>query len=400
MPERIALSALPGYGSLVPVWLYFVTFKWDICLSVCVMIKKPAQRIRYVRTADGVQLAWAEAGTGPTTLIKAANWMTHLEYEWESPVWRHWIRFFSEHFRFVRHDERGCGMTDWNVGDLSFARWIEDLESVVAAVNPQEPFALLGISQGAATCIAYAVKHPERVSRLVLYGAYARGTYRRGDPDKDRFYRALIDLTRLGWGKDNPAFRQIFTSRFIPGATDEQVGWFNDLCRKTTSPEIAARLLETRAEIDVVDLLSRVQAPTLILHSRDDDVIPIAEGHVLAAGIPNSQFVELDSKNHIILETEPAWKRFCSEVLEFMEVQQKPVGEDPAFESLTAREREVLALITEGLGNAAIAERLSISEKTVRNHVSNVFDKLGVWTRAQAMVFANDHGFRARLGEL
>jgi pimeloyl-ACP methyl ester carboxylesterase len=235
------------------------------------MIKKPAQRIRYLGTPDGVQLAWAEAGAGPT-LIKAANWMTHLEYEWESPVWRHWIRFFSEHFRFVRHDERGCGMTDWNVGDLSFARWIEDLEAVVATVNPQEPFALLGISQGAATCIAYAVKHPERVSRLVLYGGYARGTYRRGDPDKERLYRALIDMTRLGWGKDNPAFRQVFTSRFIPGATDEQVGWFNELCRKTTSPEIAARLLETRATIDVMDLLDRVQAPTLILHSRDDDV--------------------------------------------------------------------------------------------------------------------------------
>ena len=360
------------------------------------MIKKPAQRIRYLRTPDGVQLAWAEAGAGPL-LIKAANWMTHLEYEWESPVWRHWIRFFSEHFRFVRHDERGCGMTDWNVGDLSFARWVEDLEAVVAAVNPPEPFALLGISQGAATCIAYAVKHPERVSRLVLYGGYARGTYRRGDPDKEQLYRALIDMTRLGWGKDNPAFRQVFTSRFIPGATDEQVGWFNDLCRKTTSPEIAARLLETRATIDVLDLLERVQAPTLILHSRDDDVIPIAEGHILAAGIPGAQFVELDSKNHIILDSEPAWERFCAEVLDFMDVRESG-GEDPAFDSLTAREREVLALITEGLGNAQIGERLSISEKTVRNHVSNIFDKLGVWTRAQAMVFAHDHGFRSANG--
>jgi len=360
------------------------------------MIKKPAQRIRYLRTPDGVQLAWAEAGAGPT-LIKAANWMTHLEYEWESPVWRHWIRFFSEHFRFVRHDERGCGMTDWNVGDLSFARWIEDLEAVVAAVNPPEPFGLLGISQGAATCIAYAVKHPERVSRLVLYGAYARGTYRRGDADKERLYRALIDMARLGWGKDNPAFRQVFTSRFIPGATDEQVGWFNELCRKTTSPEIAARLLETRATIDVLDLLERVQAPTLILHSRDDDVIPIAEGHILAAGIPGAQFIELDSKNHILLDSEPAWERFCAEVLDFMNVKESG-GEDPAFESLTAREREVLALITEGLGNAQIAERLSISEKTVRNHVSNVFDKLGVWTRAQAMVFAHDRGFRSANG--
>ena len=220
------------------------------------MNKRATQRIRYVRTGDGVQLAWAEAGTGPV-LIKAANWMTHLEYEWESPVWRHWIRFFSDHFRFVRHDERGCGMTDWNVGDLSFERWVEDLEAVVEVADPREPFTLLGISQGAATCIAYAVKHPEQVSHLVLYGAYARGTFRRGDPDKERLYRALIDLTRLGWGKDNPAFRQIFTSRFIPGATDEQVVWFNELCRKTTSPEIAARLLETRATIDVIELLER-----------------------------------------------------------------------------------------------------------------------------------------------
>ena len=357
------------------------------------MTKRATQRIRYLRTKDGVQLAWADTGAGPT-LIKAANWLTHLEYEWESPVWRHWIHFFCDHFRFVRHDERGCGMTDWNVGDLSFERWVEDLEALVAAANPQEPFALLGISQGAATCIAYAAKYPERVSRLVLYGAYARGTYERGDPDKERFYRALIEMTRVGWGKDNPAFRQIFTSRFIPGATDEQVGWFNELCRKTTSPEIAARLLETRATIDVVDLLGKVQAPTLVLHSRDEDVIPIAEGHILAAGIPGAQFVELDSKNHILLGNEPAWERFCSEVLDFMNVKGPVRGEDPAFASLSPREREVLALITEGLGNAEIAERLSISEKTVRNHVSNLFDKLGVWTRAQAMVFAHDHGFR------
>lgn len=358
------------------------------------MSKRTTQRIRYLRTRDGVQLAWAEAGAGPT-LIKAANWMTHLEYEWESPVWRHWIRFFSDHFRFIRHDERGCGMTDWNVGDLSFERWVEDLEALVAVVNPQEPFALLGISQGAATCIDYAVKYPERVSQLLLYGGYARGTYQRGDPDKERFYRALIEMARIGWGKNNPAFRQVFTSRFIPGASEEQIGWFNDLCRKTTSPEIAARLLETRAEINVVELLGQVQAPTLVLHSRDDDVIPIAEGHILAAGIPNAQFVELDSQNHILLETEPAWERFCSEVLDFMHVKDITRSEDPAFASLSPREREVLALITEGLGNAEIAERLSISEKTVRNHVSNLFDKLGVWTRAQAMVFAHDHGFAA-----
>src|ERR1044071_1262840 len=262
----MGLSGLLCYGRFVPVWVYcgrspgtFVAFGRGKSL----WMKKETQRIRYVRTGDGVQLAWAEAGAGPV-LIKAANWMTHLEYEWESPVWRHWMRFFSNHFRFVRHDERGCGMTDWNVGDLSFERWVEDLEAVVAAADPQEPFALLGISQGAATCVAYAVRHPERVSKLVLYGAYARGTFRRGDSDNERMYRALIEMTRLGWGKDNPAFRQVFTSRFIPGATDEQIGWFNALCRKTTSPENAARLLESRATIDIVDLLEQVKAPTLV----------------------------------------------------------------------------------------------------------------------------------------
>jgi len=354
---------------------------------------RTTQRIRYVRTEDGVQIAWAEVGTGPM-LVKAANWLTHLEYEWESPVWRHWIRFFSDHFHFVRHDERGCGMTDWNVGDLSFERWTEDLEAVIAAADPREPFALLGISQGAAPCVAYAARHPERVSHLVLYGAYARGTFLRGDPDKECLFRALIDLARHGWGKDNPAFRQVFTSRFIPGATDEQMDWFNDLCRKTTSPENAARLLEARGVIDIMELLGTVRTPTLVLHSRDDEITPIAEGHILAAGIAGAQFIELDSKNHILLENEPAWERFRQEVLAFTGLERSTRGADLAFGSLSPREREILTLLTEGLGNAEIAERLSISEKTVRNHVSNLFDKLGVWTRAQAIVLAHDRGFR------
>lgn len=333
-------------------------------------MRKITQRIRYVSARDGVRLAWAEAGAGPV-LVKAANWMTHLEYDWESPVWRHWLRFFSDHFRFVRHDERGCGMTDWEVGDLSVERWVEDLEAVIAAADSPAPFALLGISQGAATCIAYAVKYPERVSHLILYGGYARGTYHRGDEDKECLYRAMIDLVRLGWGSDNPAFRQVFTSRFVPGASDEQIGWFNELCRKTTSPEMAARLLETRATINVMPLLGAVRTPTLVLHSRDDDVIPIVEGHILAAGIPGAEFVELDSKNHVLLENEPAWERFCEEVLEFTGVKGARNAEDPAFAALSPREREVLSLLAEGFGNAQIASRLAISEKTVRNHVSN-----------------------------
>ncbi len=357
-------------------------------------MKKATQRIRYVRTTDGVQLAWAEAGAGPV-MIKAANWLTHLEYEWESPVWRHWLRFFTDNFRYIRYDERGCGMTDRNVGDLSLERWVADVEDIVAAAKLTEPFSLLGISQGGAICVAYAVKHPERVSKLVLYGGYARGPFRRGDPDRASFYQAMIDLVRLEWGSDNPTFRQVFTSRFAPEGTDEQIGWYNELCRKTLTPEIAATLLESRAMIDVTGLLGEVQSPTLVLHARGDVVVPITEGHILAAGIPGAQFIELDSNNHILLENEPAWERFCYEVLEFMELKPQTRGENPAFASLSPREREVLTLITEGLANAQIAGRLSISEKTVRNHVSNVFDKLGVWTRAQAMVFAIDRGFKS-----
>lgn len=204
----------------------------------------------------------------------------------------------------------------------------------------------------------------------------------------------MIELARQGWGKDNPTFRQVFTSRFIPGGNDEQIGWFNELCRKTTSPESAVRLIETRATIDVTELLSKVRTPTLVLHSRDDNVTPLAEGHMLASGISGAQFVELDSKNHILLDNEPAWERFREAVLDYMELGRVE-GEDPAFASLSPREREILALMAEGLGNAEIGQRLSISEKTVRNHVSNLFDKLGVWTRAQAIVFAHDRGFRA-----
>ena len=356
------------------------------------MIDKIIQKIRYVRSSDGAKLAWAESGSGPV-LVKAANWMTHLEYEWESPVWRHWMTFFSEHFRYIRYDERGCGMTDQVINDLSFESWVDDLETVIGASKANEPFALLGISQGAATCIGYAARYPERVSKLILYGGYARGVSHRGDAKSEKVYRAIIDLIRLRWGDENPAFRQVFTSRFIPGGTDEQVEWFNELCRKTTSAENAARLMEARAHINVSRLLPDLQMPTLVIHSREDDVVPISLGKELAANIPGAQFVELDSKNHVLLEDEPAWLRFCEVVREFMGLSRGSEAEDPAFASLTPRERQVLTVLGEGLGNAEIADRLSISEKTVRNHVSNIFDKLGVWTRAQAIVFARDRGY-------
>jgi pimeloyl-ACP methyl ester carboxylesterase/DNA-binding CsgD family transcriptional regulator len=349
------------------------------------------QKVHYATASDGVRLAWAESGSGPV-VVKAANWLTHLEYEWESPVWRHWIQFFSAHSRFIRYDERGCGMSEWTPDDLSLNRWASDLEAVIDAARPSEPMTLLGISQGATTCISYAVRHPDRVARMILYGSYARGKFRRGVPDTEREYRAILELVRIGWGKDNPAFRQVFTSRFIPAGTTEQIQWFNDLCLKTTTGDIGAELLEARAWVDVSDLLDQVRVPTLVLHARDDEITSIEEGRLLAARIPNAEFVELDSRNHILLEHEPAWDRFREAVLEFLGPGGRAANES-VFASLSSRERQILALIAEGLSNTDIGDRLAISEKTVRNHTSNLFDKLGVWSRAQAIVFARDHGF-------
>jgi pimeloyl-ACP methyl ester carboxylesterase len=305
------------------------------------MDTKLRQRVRYLRTGDGVQLAWADIGAGPV-LIKAANWLSHLEYELESPVWGHWIRFFADHFRFLRWDERGCGLTDRDVGELSFERWLGDLEAVVAASEVEEPFALLGISSGAAVCVAYAARHPERVSRMILYGGYARGWAQRGHSETERQYRAMLELMRVGWGKENPVFRQIFTSRFIPGASEAQIGWYNDLLRRTSTGESAASLLEARSSVEVSSLLGEIKAPTLVVHSRDDEVCPVEEAHRLAAGIPGAQFVELDSRNHILLENEPAWARFQEVVLDFAGLATVPAarGEDAAFARLTARERK------------------------------------------------------------
>ncbi len=352
--------------------------------------KQLRQHIRYVQASDGARLAWAEAGEGPV-VVKAANWLTHLEYEWESPLWKHWLQFFSGNFRFVRYDERGCGLSESRIDDLTVDRWASDLETVIDAARPDGPVTLLGISQGAAACVGYALKHPDRVARLILYGGYARGAYRRGTPESQAAYRATAELVRVTWGSDNPTYRQLFTSRFVPDASAEQLQWFNDLCLKTTKGEIASRLLHIRGEMDFEALLGRVRVPTLVLHARNDKVIPVEEGRLLASSIPGAEFVELDSRNHILLEDEPAWKRFQDAVLAFAGPQR--AADAAVFAALSARERQVLALMGEGLSNTDIATRLKISEKTVRNHASNVFDKLGVWSRTQAIVFARDRGF-------
>ena len=348
------------------------------------------QQIRVARTKDGVNLAWASAGQGPP-LVRASTWLTHLEFDWESPVWRHWLDFLAGHFHLIRYDERGCGLSDWVVDDYTYARWIDDFDAIIEVSNPEKPFAILGISQGGLAAISYAVRFPENVSHLILYGAYARGWMERSNPDGAQGYKAIVQLTRLGWGQDNPVYRQLFTSRFVPEGTPEQLDWFNELCRKTTKPEVAAQLLEERGKANITDLLSKVKVPTLVLHSSDDEVAPFSEGRLLAAEIPHARFVQLDSKNHVLLEHEPAWERFKEEVLSFIGVVPAEDSEDPMFKVLSPREREILWHLAEGSTNAQIGEKLFISEKTVRNHITHVFEKLGVKSRAQAIVLAKDN---------
>jgi pimeloyl-ACP methyl ester carboxylesterase/DNA-binding CsgD family transcriptional regulator len=349
----------------------------------------PKQTIRLLKSG-GVTVAWASAGKGPS-LVKTSTWLTHLEYDWDSPVWRHWTQFLAEHFHYIRYDERGCGMSQWDLDDLSNKHWLPDLGAVIEAAAPQQPFALLGMSQGGATAIQYAVAHPERVSHLILYGAYAQGVGRRDDSEAEKRYNAILELTRQGWGRDNPVYRQLFTARFIPGATEEQVKWFNDLCRRTTTPELAYRLLEARKTVDIVALLTQVSVPTLVMHARHDEIVPFSQGQLLASTIPDAKFVELDSANHILLEREPAWQRFKEEVLAFTGVVA--VRDNPMFSTLSSREREILNLLARGLTNLDIGRELFISEKTVRNHVTSIFEKLGVHSRAHAIVLAKDNGY-------
>ena len=275
-------------------------------------IAKARQEIRYCTTSDGVRLAYATTGNGPP-LVKASNWLTHLDFEWGSPIWRHWYAALSLHHRLVRYDERGNGMSQREVPDVSFDTWVRDLETVVDAARLDQ-FPLLGISRGGPIAIAYAVKHPERVTQLVLYGAFAAGIKHTGTPQELEARRALASLLRLGWGLNNPAFGKTFTCRFIPDATPEHEQWFDELQRVSTSPENAARLMERDDDLDVRPLLSQVKTPTLVIHCDRDQAVPAERGRLLAAEIPGARYVSLPSANHLMVEEEPAWTLLLEEL--------------------------------------------------------------------------------------
>lgn len=362
--------------------------------SILTGVCRVQQTIRFTSGADGLRLAYALCGSGPP-LVKAANWLSHLEFDWQSPVWSHWFRFLADGSTLVRYDARGCGLSDWDAADLSLDAQVGDLEAVVNAAGIDQ-FPLFGLSQGGAVAVEYARRHPQRVTHLVLFGAFAHGWLVGGERLAQNA-RALFDLIETGWGEGNPAFRQVFTALFLPEASAEQQRWFGELMRVSSKPAIAASILRSFGRIDITDRLGEVRTPTLVVHCRNDACIPPGLGRELAAGIPGARFVELDSRNHVLLENEPAWPRFCAEFDAFL--GRRPPAASPlpdagerVVDALTPRERTVLGLVAAGLSNGEIAAQLFLSEKTVRNHLTHIFDKLGVNSRARAIVTARRLG--------
>ncbi len=348
------------------------------------------QEIRFVTAEDGVRLGCGISGVGPP-IVKAPNWLSHLTADWESPAWRHWWRELTLRHRLIRFDQRGCGLSDRGVANLSFEAWVDDLAAVVDAFGLSQ-FPLFGMSQGAAVAIAYAARSPEKVSCLVLYGGVARGWAKSGHPTET--HQALATLIRDGWESDNPAFRQVFTSQFMPDATKQQMDSFNELSRMSTSATNSVRFQEEVGQIDIVSSLPNISCPALVLHCKDDARVPFHQSEQIAALIPNATLVPLEGRNHIILEDEPAWRTFVSEVRPFLE---RVASHKSALASarrasplsdLSQREVEVLRLVAMGKSDRQIAEELSLSVKTVGNHVRSILAKTSSPNRTAAAVYA------------
>lgn len=347
------------------------------------------QAIRFCRSFDGTRIAYAVSGSG-TPLVKAPHWLTHLEYEYTSPVWRAWLAALSKSHRLLRMDQRGCGLSDRDVPVFSAEAYRRDLEAVADAAG-FETFALFGHSQGAAVAIDYAARNPGRVSHLVLLGGYARGIKHRGlSPERLDEYQALLKLIEAGWGREDASYRHMFAMQFFPGATLEQIQAMGDLQRVASSPENATAIIRTFQDFDVTGLAPEVRCPTLVMHARGDRRVPFEEGRLMATLIPAARLVPLETDNHILLEQEPSFAQFFEELAGFLQ----PDGGAAlrAFASLTPREAQIVEHIARGLDNAQIAAHLELSEKTVRNNITHIFEKLGVENRSQAIVLARDHG--------
>jgi len=353
--------------------------------------RAPAQSVAFARSAGGTRIAYAEHGDGPP-LVVSTCWLSHLEHDLTSPVWRHFVHRLGKVSSCVRYDERGFGLSDWDVDDWSFEARLADLEAVVDAAGV-ERFALLGMSQGGPVAVAFAVRHPERVSRLVLLDSYV-STVASDDEQARRLEETFTSMIEVGWARPEGRFRRVFTDMLMPGATQEQMRWVDELMRTSTSTENAVAFRRARMGIDVSDLLPQVQVPTLVLHCRGDQICEVDGGRRLAAEIPGARFVTLESQNHILLDGEPATDVFFDELAAFLapdavltravaRIPAQPAPAEGPLDRLTGREREVLDLVAAGSDNREIADRLVLSVRTVERHLQTVYRKLELTGSAQ-----------------
>jgi pimeloyl-ACP methyl ester carboxylesterase/DNA-binding CsgD family transcriptional regulator len=355
----------------------------------------PAQQIRFCTSRDGTRIAFATCGKGPPLLL-AQHWVHHLDLDLKSSIWRPWLDLLSRRHSVIRYDWRGCGLSDREDVEFSPERYRDDLTAVIEAAGIDR-FAMLGMAQGARIGMAYTAAHPDRISRLVLYQPSTGG---RGAPGRDsgqaEAERTRFKAMELGWQDHEAAYVRFFTSMYIPGASSEQVRAYSDLLRQTTSPATAMAMQRSFHMTDVRTDVPKVRCPTLVLHSRDNAIVPFDEGRTVASLIEGARFVALDSANHVLLDTEPAWQQLVQALDDFLPAQDSPVVHT-VRDALTVRENEVLELVAQGLGNTTIGKRLSISERTARNHVSIIVSKLGVSSRALAIVRAREAGFGQKL---
>ncbi len=345
-----------------------------------------AQEVRFARLPSGTRIAWARSGRPDApTLVRVAHWLTNVEHDLRSPLWRPWIEHLSRSFRLVRYDERGCGLSGADDRPQDLGSWVEELEAVIDATGAAR-VVLLGVSGAAPAAIAYAARHPERVSHLVLLGGYLVGAMHRCRSEQDRAYlEAQWRLVELGWGRDDPAVHEFFSSRFLPDCSPEVRAGMNEQQRRSCDGARAAAILRGRALLDVRALAPRVTVPTLVLHCEGDVAVPVSLGHELAAAIPGARFEALPSANHVPLGHEPAFARFCDAAIDF-------VADADRVPRLTPRERALARLVAQGLDNAQIAARLGVADKTVRNALSALYAKLGVDGRARAVARSRDLG--------
>jgi pimeloyl-ACP methyl ester carboxylesterase/DNA-binding CsgD family transcriptional regulator len=344
----------------------------------------PDQEIRFCRSSDGVRLAYAVHGSGPP-LVVVSCWLSHLQHDWQSPVWRHFLDELGAIATVIRYDERGFGMSDWDVDDFSLDARLRDLEALMDRVG-HERFAMLGMSGGSSVAMAYAAKHPERVTRLILYGTVC-GEPIAWDSERLEVEETFRRMIRVGWAKDDPTFRRVFTTIFIPDASEEQLAWFDDLQRMSTSPSNAVASRIARQQVDLVDAIPMITAPTIVLQALGDRATTFDNAVTVSGAIAGARLVPMDSRNHILLADEPAWGVFMTEVTAFLEPDRRAYAATRAAagapaEALSPRELDVLRVAAEGRTNGEIATTLGLSARTVERHLSNVYAKLGLTGRA------------------